>query len=73
MNVLSSMLILACLLIGIIADVPNHCLKDYIVGKWEFQVRAPKKVESRHEVNCGHEEPDNPITSWKSLREIFEG
>lgn len=32
---------------------------------------AEQDYLSKHEVNCGHEEPDNPNTSWKALREEF--
>eukprot|EP01017_Pseudomicrothorax_dubius_P003919 TRINITY_DN1067_c0_g1_i1.p1 TRINITY_DN1067_c0_g1~~TRINITY_DN1067_c0_g1_i1.p1 ORF type:complete len:550 (+),score=154.87 TRINITY_DN1067_c0_g1_i1:109-1758(+) len=54
------------------ADLPVHCLKHQIVGKWSFQVTKPAKLSSGHDNRCGHDEPDNPSTSNMAMKGEFK-
>eukprot|EP01015_Nassula_variabilis_P022344 TRINITY_DN409_c0_g1_i6.p1 TRINITY_DN409_c0_g1~~TRINITY_DN409_c0_g1_i6.p1 ORF type:complete len:506 (+),score=107.42 TRINITY_DN409_c0_g1_i6:150-1667(+) len=69
MKKFSTFLLSLLLAVTVLADVPNHCLKHQIVGNWRFYLSSAQAYQSQHEVNCGHDEPDNPATSWKSLRD----
>lgn len=52
------------------ADLPIHCLKSNIIGKWKFYAIEPKEINKSDELYnllCGHEMPSNEKTSHLSL------
>ena len=46
-----------------LADLPVHCLKHQIVGKWTLMLTSPL-IKGSGELACGHDIPDNERTSW---------
>lgn len=57
-------ILLALLLTLLRADLPVHCLKSQIVGKWQLHL-APPTLRGHGPLACGHDIPDNPDTSYK--------
>jgi cathepsin C len=51
------------------ADIPVHCLKSQIVGKWIFQATEPKErnIQELYDLKCGHEMPSHEKSSHLSL------
>ncbi len=52
------------------ADLPIHCLKSNIKGKWKFfaiKEKEIKKPDELYNLLCGHEMPSNEKTSHLSL------
>jgi hypothetical protein len=59
-----------CLLILINAviiksDIPTHCLKSQVIGKWNFELSnpSPKSLSELYQHTCGHKLPSNEKTS----------
>jgi cathepsin C len=51
----SVFLLIACTTVQ--ADLPVHCLKSQITGKWEVIVESPK-LTGMGPLPCGHSIPD---------------
>lgn len=51
------------------ADIPVHCKKSQIIGKWTFQATVPKErtIQEMYDLKCGHEMPSNEKSSNLSL------
>jgi cathepsin C len=52
------------------ADIPVHCLKSQIIGKWKFYAIEPNEIEKSDDLYnllCGHEIPSKENTSYLSL------
>ena len=54
------------------ADLPVHCRKSQIIGKWTFQkTKAHRKsIQELYENKCGHESPSHTDTSFLSFSKI---
>jgi len=49
-----------------VQDLPIHCLKSQIVGRWRIYATDLYSVKNGHEMKCGHVEPSTESTSWKA-------
>ena len=51
------------------ADLPVHCKKSQIIGKWTFQqtIAKTKTIQELYENKCGHKVPSHTDTSLESL------
>jgi hypothetical protein len=59
-------LILICLLLVMInTDIPTHCLRTQIIGKWNFDLSKaiPKDLTELYKHTCGHKVPSHESTS----------
>jgi hypothetical protein len=62
-------LIMLLLLVGIIkSDIPTHCLKSQISGRWRFHLTEPHKkdINGLYQHTCGHNLPSHESTSYKA-------
>lgn len=68
------------LLVGIIAiatvgivqcDLPVHCVKHQVVGRWRLQTSEPK-LDGQGPLTCGHHVPDNQKTSYQAMQSEFK-
>jgi len=48
-------------------DLPVHCLNSQVAGVWKFEMSEPMRVNSGHDMKCGHQEPDVDKLSWQSF------
>jgi hypothetical protein len=57
--------LLLSLIIVIHTDIPTHCLKSQVIGKWTFSLThpAPKDLSGLYKHTCGHKLPSNEKTS----------
>ena len=62
--------VLSIFVIKISADLPVHCLQHQILGKWKVYLSDP--VKNTNVVNCGHDIPDNPLTSNFAMQKTFK-
>ena len=46
-----------------LADLPVHCVKHQVVGKWKLLLGSAT-AQGVGMVPCGHEVPDRPETSY---------
>lgn len=53
------------------ADLPVHCLKSEIAGKWEFELTKARKGFNYFKNKCGHRVPDDESSSYKSMKDNF--
>jgi hypothetical protein len=60
------LIFLCCFIKYCINDLPVHCLKSQIVGKWNIKATKLYEVKSGHEMKCGHLEPSTEATSYKA-------
>jgi cathepsin C len=49
-----------------LCDLPIHCLKEQIVGKWKIIATDLYDVKNGHEMKCGHTEPSTEKTAWRA-------
>lgn len=47
-------------------DLPIHCLKSEIIGKWKIEATKLYPIKNGHEMKCGHQEPSTENTSWNT-------
>ena len=45
-------------------DLPIHCLKSQISGKWIISASDLINTRNPHEVKCGHNEPSNEESAY---------
>ncbi|CAD8136865.1 unnamed protein product [Paramecium octaurelia] len=66
-------LILLCILtIGLVqADLPVHCMKHQITGKWKMEV-SQTKLKGMGAVPCGHHVPDSQQSSYQAGFDDFK-
>jgi hypothetical protein len=52
------------------ADIPVHCKKSQVIGKWTFNATNPEKktIQDLYNHKCGHEMPSNENSSHLSLK-----
>ena len=55
--------ILLQLYLPIKTDIPTHCQKAQVMGKWIFHYTEPERISSPDKHKCGHEQPSNPSTA----------
>jgi len=63
------LLVLICA--SVRADLPIHCLKEDIIGDWTFELTSIEEKTSLLLNACGHDFPDNPLTSYKAMKDLF--
>merc|ERR1719162_2031481 len=54
MNSLGKVVVASTFLLGVVADLPVHCLKHQVEGDWDFTLSALSSKRS----SCGHLRPD---------------
>jgi hypothetical protein len=62
-------LILLILLVGIIkSDIPTHCLKSQVTGRWRFHLTEPHKkdINGLYQHTCGHNLPSHESSAYKA-------
>jgi C1A family cysteine protease len=63
-------LFIPCIIINLLSlvksDLPVHCLKSQVQGKWKIYASELKQVQSGHDMKCGYSEPSKESNSWKS-------
>jgi hypothetical protein len=45
-------------------DLPVHCLKSQIIGKWIISASDLINTRNPHEVKCGHNEPSDEESAY---------
>ena len=68
------LIIYVCLfnLLYINSDIPTHCLKSQVAGKWKFSLTAPqimdreKNIEKLYQLTCGHQVPSHEKSSYEA-------
>jgi cathepsin C len=70
MNKVALLVVLVMLLESSRCDLPVHCVKHEVVGKWIFELEAPTLV-GHGPLPCGHDVPDDPHTSAKARQNEF--
>eukprot|EP01017_Pseudomicrothorax_dubius_P028202 TRINITY_DN3336_c0_g3_i3.p1 TRINITY_DN3336_c0_g3~~TRINITY_DN3336_c0_g3_i3.p1 ORF type:complete len:484 (+),score=93.76 TRINITY_DN3336_c0_g3_i3:60-1511(+) len=68
-----ALLITALVVCGTRADLPVHCLKRNIVGRWTFDLGPPVREDIKSGRSCGHPIPDTKLGSFRSIEVPFEG
>lgn len=64
--------LLVLVLLGLVsADLPVHCLKHQVVGKWKLFVGAPQ-LNGMGQLACGHQVPDSDKTSYRAGWDDFK-
>ena len=58
----------ACLIVR--SDLPVHCLKTQIAGKWQVFLEAPS-LKGMGPLPCGHSIPDDKDTSYQAYNDRF--
>ncbi|CAD8121312.1 unnamed protein product [Paramecium sonneborni] len=65
------MLLLFLLVLSTRADLPVHCLRHQIVGKWQLEFTEPQ-IKGSGPLTCGHNVPDNERTSQIAGQNTFK-
>jgi hypothetical protein len=62
------LLILCIIILTIRSDIPTHCFRSQVSGKWTFQLTAPqvKNISGLYSHTCGHKLPSNEVTSYNA-------
>ncbi len=68
---INSLLFALLALASVRADLPIHCLKSQVEGKWTFQLEEKVKGLNPLENHCGHSMPDDEKTSYLSKKDTF--
>eukprot|EP01017_Pseudomicrothorax_dubius_P028201 TRINITY_DN3336_c0_g3_i1.p1 TRINITY_DN3336_c0_g3~~TRINITY_DN3336_c0_g3_i1.p1 ORF type:complete len:128 (+),score=18.84 TRINITY_DN3336_c0_g3_i1:60-443(+) len=68
-----ALLITALVVCGTRADLPVHCLKRNIVGRWTFDLGPPVREDIKSGRSCGHPIPDTKLGSFRSIEVPFGG
>ena len=50
------------------SDIPVHCLKSQIQGKWVFHATTPeiKTMENLYKMTCGHTNPSKEANAYRT-------
>lgn len=70
-NYIKALLLTTLLSAVVRADLPIHCLKSQIEGRWTFQLEEKVKGLNPLDNNCGHSMPDDEKTSHHSKKDTF--
>eukprot|EP01017_Pseudomicrothorax_dubius_P006970 TRINITY_DN120_c0_g1_i1.p1 TRINITY_DN120_c0_g1~~TRINITY_DN120_c0_g1_i1.p1 ORF type:complete len:539 (+),score=148.03 TRINITY_DN120_c0_g1_i1:139-1755(+) len=57
---------------AVLGDLPVHCLRSQVMGKWKIKMMASTKVSSGHQMTCGHSEPGDPSSSLRAMKGKFK-
>jgi hypothetical protein len=65
--VIAKILLVICIISYSKADLPVHCLKSQIQGKWTFHLTKAKEIKlpELYKFSCGHQSPSNEKTSYE--------
>lgn len=53
--------------VGVMGDLPVHCLKHDIVGEWVLQI-GKVEMTGHGPLACGHGTPDDASTSYEAYK-----
>lgn len=74
MKFLQLAIVLFCIVCLLKADIPTHCLKSQVTGKWEFKATKPvkKSIAQLYKLTCGHPNPSHESSAHKMNMDLSE-
>ena len=70
MKYLIGTIFLLALLKSSLCDIPVHCLKSQIAGKWKIFASVPTQIRDLYQFTCGHSMPSHERNAYTQTKII---